>query len=188
MLAFCFQSPKQISIATSCFSTILASSSHFNFPLPEISMRSSLFMASDKWTLVGVLKKSQTILFSEVAFPFSAILLTFVWLLVSWGVYKTVPLLFAVIFYKDLLCSLESGDSKYFSNTPRPLQGMLCSLLGRHLGWTQQGIWLKMLTTDTSALSIYCGGKERQELWGRQIIKKPNTSNYYFKLFVLMWT
>lgn len=130
--------------------------------------------SSNKWTLVSVLKNSQTTLFSAVVLLFSAILLTFVWLLLSWGVYKAVHLLLFVIFYKDLLCSLESGDSKAFSNTPRPLQGMLSSLLGRHLGWTQQGISLKMLTTDTSALSIYCGGKERQkDLWGRQIIKNP---------------
>lgn len=186
MSAFCFQSPKQISIATSCFSTILASSSHFNFPFPAIPTRSSLFMASDKWTLIGVLKSLRKYSLKQVFLfqPFCLLLYGCFWAEVC----TTVPLLFAVIFYKYLLCSLESSDSKSFSHTPRPLQGMLCSSLGRHLGWTQQGIWLKMLTADTSALSIYCGEKERQkDLWGRQITKEHDTSNYYFKLFVLMW-
>lgn len=74
MLAFVF-SPKQISVATSCFPIFLAISSHFNFPLSVITSRNSLCMDSDKWTLIDVLKISQKLLFSEVAFPFSDILL-----------------------------------------------------------------------------------------------------------------
>lgn len=80
MLAFCFQSAKQVSASTSCFSSNLANSSYFNFLLPVISRRSSLCMTSGHWLVI---------------------LLTFVWLLLSWSVCKTVPLLFAAIFYKD---------------------------------------------------------------------------------------
>lgn len=49
MPAFCFQSAKQVSVSTSCFSTNLANSSYFNFLLPVTSRRTSLCMTSGHW-------------------------------------------------------------------------------------------------------------------------------------------
>lgn len=112
--------------------------------------------------------------FTEVTL--SVILLTFKWLLLSWGVHKRVLLLFAVISYKELLCSLESGDSKSFSNAPRPLQRMIYSLLGRHVGWNSTRYLAKKAHCwHICFIHLFWREEQAEGVVGKTNYKKPPT-------------